>query len=92
MIIHTEFNKDKFKFVHYQDMDGIIQGNKELAKGDGWDKDRNHRHLARIPNLAYFKMIKKYPEVLDGDALSKQKALYKALADPEFAIFKLRHE
>lgn len=92
MIIHSEVNKDKFKFVHYEDIEGVLASNRELAKGDGWDKTKEHRHLARIPNLAYFKMVQKYPEVLEGDAQTKQKALYKALADPEFSIFKLRHE
>lgn len=92
MIIHSEYAGDKLKIVHAQDHRDIIQSNKELSKSDGWDKERGLRHLARIPITAYYSMIKKYPEIQVGDWRSKQRALIKALADPEFNIWKLRHE
>lgn len=92
MLIQAETNKDKFKFLHAQHIGSILDGNKELAKEDGWSKDKGMRHLARIPNLTFYKMIQKYPGINDGDNASKQKELYKALHDPEFEIFRLRHE
>ena len=92
MIIRTELNRDKFEIHHYQDISDILRSNKEMAKGDGWDESHEHRHLARIPTLAYYKMIQKYPDIMEGDWRSKQRSLYKALKDPEFEMYQLRHE
>lgn len=92
MIIRTLLDKDKFEITHVQQVGDILYSNKELAKGDGYDESREHRHLARIPTIVFYKMLQKYPEINEGDYIQKQKALYNALKDPEFSIYQLRHE
>ena len=92
MIIQTRLDKDKIYTTHAQPITEILKDNHELSKGDGWSEDKELRHLARIPTISYYEMLKKYPGIQDGDEESKQKEMYRALRDPEFSIFKLRHE
>lgn len=90
MIIKAKTEKDKFKFLHGQDMTPTLEYTKylrETGASNGYSKDRSYRHIGEIPTLLYYEYLKKYPELIDGDRAQQHKILRKIFAEhPELRV------
>lgn len=69
----------------------ILERNKELRRNPGAVNDLSFGRLAlSIPELDYWHLRKKYPEMFDGDKETRQRALARFCASPESAPYKVR--
>ena len=84
------YEGDKIKVTHVENVAAVLNQAAEDRKNpnNGWSKDRMFRHIARIPNFAYFRMIQKYPEIDHfQDRAENKRAWHKVKRDPEFAPY-----
>jgi hypothetical protein len=97
MIIHSHqniegtsavYDGDKVRAVHAESVDEVLRANQldRLTEGNGWTKQRDFRHIARITPLTYLNIQEKYPDILSSDRVIRDRAWKKALVDPEFAL------
>lgn len=91
MIIGTSHKKDQVIIHKQEDVSQYAKVNEMLRKSDqnGFSKNRNYRNVANFSPLMWLKAVQKYPDLQPtadnpGDGKSVQRALRKALADPEF--------
>ena len=86
----AHYEGDKIVVVHAAEVSGVLKVNQELRKdhANGFTNGRTMRLIGVVDNLAYFAMIKKYPEIQTGTPAEKKKAWKKAFADPEFSGYK----
>lgn len=85
------FEKDKIIVCHAENVTEVLKANQQLRndfRTNGFTKGRTMRLIGVVDNLAYFAMVKKYPEIEKGDQKQKRKAWKKAFNDPEFAGYK----
>jgi hypothetical protein len=57
----VEYQGDKFKFTHVQDVNPFYKYAHEQRKeqGNGFSKDRQFRKIASVPNLVWFEFVKR---------------------------------
>ena len=69
----------------------ILERNKELRRNPDALKDLSFGRLAlSIPELDYWHLRKKYPDMFIGPAVDRQRALARFCASPESAPYKVR--
>jgi len=69
----------------------ILERNQELRRNPGALQDLSFGRLAlSIPELDYWHLRKKYPDMFEGDAETRQRALARFCASPESAPYKVR--
>jgi hypothetical protein len=88
--VTAHYQGDKILVHHAEEVTEILRANYELRKDrtNGFSEKRHFRLIGTIPNIAYFAILKKYPEIEKGDRFQKQRAWKKALGDPEFSGYR----
>ncbi len=57
-LMNIEYEGDKFKYLHGQDIDETlmeVQELKENQRDGGWNESRTQRHIARIPDIEFLR-------------------------------------
>lgn len=85
-----DVDKDRFFFHHREDETALLKQNYESRKdpNNGYSKTKEFQKIASFSMLGWMRVIQKYPEVTQGDSDQRQKAIYKALRDPEFDLYR----
>lgn len=60
-LVSTEYEGDKFKFTHAEDVGELAKYCYEVRKesNNGFSKERQFRRIASIPVLAWYELLKK---------------------------------
>lgn len=85
--VTARFVDGKIVATHVENVDAVARANQEARKEprNNWSKDRTFRHIARVPVMTYYAILRRYPDIRAVLPQDRKKAWHRVLQDPEFS-------